>query len=73
MPKKHPPGTFRSGVVLSGQNLPRRYRKNQRTAIESFRTVELDEATLRPVNEPDAAPATLRRTSQGAVVIYRKA
>ena len=83
------PSRFRAHVVLDSATLPRpRYRQSLDTAIESFRkSVELDEATLRPVDGSDrdatmtATPAgtspgsptlTLRRTKSGAVVIYRR-
>lgn len=46
-----PSGRFRAHVVLTAPNARPRYRQSLDTAIESFRkALELDEATLRPVD-----------------------
>jgi hypothetical protein len=66
------PGALtRAGVPAAR---PNRYLSNEQAAVDVFRrTPHLNEATLRPVRGSDIRPATLRRTSAGAVVILRSA
>lgn len=66
-------GRYAAGVTLQIGSR-RKYLSSTETALDVFRrTPELDEATLRPVRGSDVEPATLRRTSQGAIVIHRRA
>ena len=70
----YPKAPPKSKVVLDlGGRRKAKYLSSQREAIESFRALELDEATLRPVRGSWVEPARLQRTKSGAVVRHRRA
>jgi hypothetical protein len=62
---------YKAPLKIEHPSMRPRYVRSQATAIEAFRHLDLDSATLRPVKASNEQPVKLQRTSQGAVVIHR--